>query len=362
MKCTTTTPKGPALPTPSTAAKAGMQHHRVVDPDRLTSPLSADFADLVCAVCEGLPLRPMQTSCEHYFCSAEGCPEGWDRGSSPECPQCREAVTSPLTAAPRMVRNMVDGLQVRCRHNPEHVVRLDQLQQHEEEECGDLPQGCFLCGARVPQQNLAEHLEATHTWAEVALKQVAMQEAAAAQQQERQEATNAELRETLVQQQAAMAQQERAMADLRDTLMQQFQEKLGTDPHSFRAAGLTAVRCRRDGYSAMDCKEAGYSAMECKEAGYSAMECKEAGYSAMECKEGGYSAMEAGYSARDCMEAGLVDRAEQCLAMGYTAQHCKDSGFYHPLDWEWGEGYGWEEEWYPCCQSRDKSHPGCQFR
>jgi hypothetical protein len=76
--CTTTTPKGPALPTPGTAAKAAMQHHRVVDPDRLTSPLSADFADLVCAVCEGLPLRPMQTSCEHYFCSAEGCPEGWD--------------------------------------------------------------------------------------------------------------------------------------------------------------------------------------------------------------------------------------------------------------------------------------------
>jgi len=321
--CTTTTPEGPALPTPSTAAKAGMQHHRVVDPDRLTSPLSADFADLVCAVCEGLPLRPMQTSCEHYFCSAEGCPEGWDRGSSPECPQCREAVTSPLTAAPRMVRNMVDGLQVRCRHNPEHVVRLDRLQQHEEEECGDLPQGCFLCGARVPQQNLAEHLEATHTWAEVALKQVAMQSdlEEMLQQQQAQQRAMAEIQETLTKvamqsdlaelQEPLTKQQQQAMNDLRDTLIQ-FQEKLGNDPHSFRAAGLTAVRCRHEVYSAMECKEAGYSAAECKEAGYSIKDCKEVGLviTAMDCRQAGYSAMEckeAGHSIVECRQAGYLN-------------------------------------------------------
>jgi len=345
MKCTTTTPKGPALPTPSTAAKAGMQHHRVVDPDRLTSPLSADFADLVCAVCEGLPLRPMQTSCEHYFCSAEGCPEGWDRGSSPECPQCREAVTSPLTAAPRMVRNMVDGLQVRCRHNPEHVVRLDQLQQHEEEECGDLPQGCFLCGARVPQQNLAEHLEATHTWAEVALKQVAMQSdlEEMLQQQQAQQRAMAEIQETLTKvamqsdlaelQEPLTKQQQQAMNDLRDTLIQ-FQEKLGNDPHSFRAAGLTAVRCRHEGYSAMECKEAGYSAAECKEAGYSIKDCKEVGLviTAMDCRQAGYSAMEckeAGHSIVECRQAGYLNDEINLVYQDVLAAAAKDfEGFF----------------------------------
>ena len=107
---------------------------RVVDPARLISPQSVDFSDLICMVCGGLPFSPMQTPCEHYFCSSEGCPEGWDRKTFPACPQCRTPIAAPLSTPPKMVRSIVGGLQIRCRLNPEHVVRLDALQQHEREE------------------------------------------------------------------------------------------------------------------------------------------------------------------------------------------------------------------------------------
>jgi len=234
---------------------------------------------------------------------------------------------------------------VRCRHNPEHVVRLDRLQQHEEEECGDLPQGCFLCGARVPQQNLAEHLEATHTWAEVALKQVAMQSdlEEMLQQQQAQQRAMAEIQETLTKvamqsdlaelQEPLTKQQQQAMNDLRDTLIQ-FQEKLGNDPHSFRAAGLTAVRCRHEGYSAMECKEAGYSAAECKEAGYSIKDCKEVGLviTAMDCRQAGYSAMEckeAGHSIVECRQAGYLNDEINLVYQDVLAAAAKDfEGFF----------------------------------
>ena len=159
-----------------------------------------------------------------------------------------------------MVRNMVRKLQVRCQHNPDHVVLLDGLQKHEHEDCRDLPRACLLCNASVPQQNLTAHLEATHSWAEVAQKQMAMQELAAAGQ----EAAMAELRESMMQQQqAAIAQQEAAITELQGSMMQQQQaiqllleEKLGTEPRSFRAAGFTVHRCRQAGYSAKGPKNA----------------------------------------------------------------------------------------------------------
>jgi len=116
------------------SAAAARAECRVVDPARLISPQSVDFSDLICMVCGGLPFSPMQTPCEHYFCSSEGCPEGWDRKTFPACPQCRTPIAAPLSTPPKMVRSIVGGLQIRCRLNPEHVVRLDALQQHEREE------------------------------------------------------------------------------------------------------------------------------------------------------------------------------------------------------------------------------------
>jgi len=42
-----------------------------------------------------------------------------------------------------MVRSIVGGLQIRCRLNPEHVVRLDALQQHEREEQAEQEAGAL---------------------------------------------------------------------------------------------------------------------------------------------------------------------------------------------------------------------------
>ena len=233
----------PAPPSPNPPAAVGNraahalanEEYRAVDPVRLTVPLLDDLQDLICVICKKLPFQPLQTPCEHYYCSSDGCPNGWDRHTTPECPQCNAPVTRPLSAAPRMVKNMVDALQIRCKHNQKHIVTLGQLQNHERTECSDTkvacPKGCgtlvarceleshighcekghsdkhsipklkfpkecsdvskdsvpcTCCGSPISQQTHTEFFESNHLLTEMALKQIAFQEAAAAHQ-ERQE-------------------------------------------------------------------------------------------------------------------------------------------------------------------------------
>ena len=122
----------PAPPSPNPPVAVGnraAQHalaneeYRAVDPVRLTVPLLDDLQDLICVICKKLPFQPLQTPCKHYY-SSGGCPNDWDRHTTPECPQCNAPVTRPLSAAPRMVKNMVDALQIRCKHNQKHIVIL----------------------------------------------------------------------------------------------------------------------------------------------------------------------------------------------------------------------------------------------
>ena len=206
--------------------------YRVIDPDRLATGLAKGSEELVCTVCSYLPLKPLQTPCQHFFCDVDGCPEGWSCSNSTSCPTCRSTVEFPLQPAPRMIQNMIDSLHVRCRWNSSHVVSMAQLQRHETEECEDLPvkcqnkgctvsttargmqvhaatcgwllvqcpQGCgemvtrgglcghncsiacSLCGEYVERLDQISHLQMCHNWVEVALQNQAL--AAKIQEQE----------------------------------------------------------------------------------------------------------------------------------------------------------------------------------
>ena len=82
------------------------------------------------------------------------------------------------------------------------------------------------------------------------------------------------------------------MAELQESVIQQQQamhrlldEKLGTEPRSFRVAGLTAVRCLQVGYSVKDLKLAGFTPKELRDVGFHAHELTAVGYEAGDLRE-----------------------------------------------------------------------------
>jgi len=100
---------------------------------RLVSPLPRP--DLSCGVCSALPLRPVQAQgCEHLFCRP--CLEKSIRRSGAHCPVCLQPCgTSEIEDVPPFLQQQVNALQVRCALNEAHVMRFDELQHHEKNDC-----------------------------------------------------------------------------------------------------------------------------------------------------------------------------------------------------------------------------------
>ena len=119
-------------------------------------------SELKCAICCGVFEDPLQAAdCEHIFCSK--CIHEWLRTSS-TCPVDRKPLDCDhLQAAPRIVRNLLNRLKIRCDFQPTGCqiwLTMEQLNTHRYqcEHNPDAPRPCpRRCGANVIGRLLEQH-------------------------------------------------------------------------------------------------------------------------------------------------------------------------------------------------------------
>ena len=114
--------------------------------------------DLICVVCNNLMTDPVQTTCDHHFCSL--C-LNTVFSTNRICPVCRK--TDPETVpANRLIRSMISRQKVRCAHpNCGKEIMREEWEQHEA-ACEHIPVQCphhlYGCRERVASQALQEHV------------------------------------------------------------------------------------------------------------------------------------------------------------------------------------------------------------
>lgn len=127
------------------------------DIDRFVSSIDDE---LRCQICWGVLEDPLQAiNCEHTFCRF--CINEWLK-NSPTCPVDREQLNQ-LQQIPRIVRNLINHLQVYCDFKVkgcEQIVALEELDAHKS-RCTfnpEIPVECPKnCGSFVPKNLLNEH-------------------------------------------------------------------------------------------------------------------------------------------------------------------------------------------------------------
>lgn len=112
-----------------------------------SQPLNPAF---ICSICRGVYIEPVQRpSCQHIFCKE--CITNWlvnyliassaydnlfvlPQVQQTSCPSCRQPLTrNYLVAAPRVLRELIAELEVRCDHHGrgcERFVTMDELDRH----------------------------------------------------------------------------------------------------------------------------------------------------------------------------------------------------------------------------------------
>lgn len=101
-------------------------------------------ADLVCCICKEIFERPVQSSCQHYFCY--NCIRAWleHTGESSKCPVCTQVITaSTLSKVPRVFLSILGSLCVTC-VSCKSAVPLDRLESHENQCSNYVAQPCSI--------------------------------------------------------------------------------------------------------------------------------------------------------------------------------------------------------------------------
>lgn len=119
--------------------------------------------ELICPICSGVLEEPLQApQCEHAFCSA--CIHQWLLRQQ-TCPVDRSVVTpAHLKPVPRIMRNMLSKLTIRCENAPSGctaMLRLDLLASHlaDCEHNPKRPVPCEQgCGLIVPKDEMSGHV------------------------------------------------------------------------------------------------------------------------------------------------------------------------------------------------------------
>ena len=127
------------------------------DEDRFVTTISRNFLCLICFnVLKDPVLCPRN---QHCFC--RGCITKHLENSR-RCPTCADELTEEtLTEPPRMVKDYLNELNIRCVYHDrgcEEIVQLQHLDQHED-SCGFTPAVCRNqgCGAILNKQDLINH-------------------------------------------------------------------------------------------------------------------------------------------------------------------------------------------------------------
>jgi hypothetical protein len=121
--------------------------------------------NLVCSICNEVFKDPVQIDCDHTFCRE--CIEQWFF-TSQSCPIDRRPVSSSersnLKPASRIIKNLIDALQVKCIYNKEGcnlVMKLESRNKHAS-ECDfkpDLQIKCPNgCGVKFKKREINKHI------------------------------------------------------------------------------------------------------------------------------------------------------------------------------------------------------------
>eukprot|EP00899_Mesostigma_viride_P016061 jgi/Mesvir1/24456/Mv21824-RA.2 len=132
------------------------------DPARVIRPHPVPD-DLLCVMCTGLLMDPVEGPCEHLACRR--CLTKWlvELGKK-TCPECRHPLDrKKIKQAHRTVRNRVNALEVACANAGRGCVETMAmgLLHHHLELCGKAPEHCRNadCPEIVLREDLARHLQ-----------------------------------------------------------------------------------------------------------------------------------------------------------------------------------------------------------
>lgn len=114
---------------------------------------------LECGICHCVFYNPMECPCQHMFC--EDCITQWlrDHGTCPECR--RVTLTSSLTRASRVIRNVILNLRVQCQNRCrgcQEVCSVEHYEVHRKNcpyQLTKCPNG--NCGLEVMLKDKAKH-------------------------------------------------------------------------------------------------------------------------------------------------------------------------------------------------------------
>lgn len=85
------------------------------EPEEYVSYNNPEFQHLICFICEGVFEDPVQCQDQHYFCRT--CIQEWLL-INPSCPiDVKPLTKSDLKAAPRILKNIIDDLHVKCQYH-----------------------------------------------------------------------------------------------------------------------------------------------------------------------------------------------------------------------------------------------------
>lgn len=105
-------------------------------PEEFASYNNPEFEHLICFICEGVYVDPVQCSEEHYFCRR--CITQWLHRSQ-TCPVDRDPlVVEDLRPPPRILRDILASLQLSCRFRPfgcSEAIHTDEEMQRKHLSC-----------------------------------------------------------------------------------------------------------------------------------------------------------------------------------------------------------------------------------
>jgi TRAF-type zinc finger/Zinc finger, C3HC4 type (RING finger) len=120
------------------------------------------YENLICTICVAVLVDPVQLPCEHIFClECLGTHFQTIPGDTKTCPKCRRKVNmiADVARPPKIVREMVDDLVVRCPNGGCGAeVHRYTVQDHVSRYCGYTEVKCpeDNCGKKIERSRLAE--------------------------------------------------------------------------------------------------------------------------------------------------------------------------------------------------------------
>lgn len=122
--------------------------------------------EFICIFCRLPFVDPVETPCDKTFCRQ--CITSWiERGNS-SCPLCRQYLSvDKLTRSPRIIRNILDQLKVKCSICGQINLERSHFDDHIQRICPQMILSCPFstnhCAWKGQREQLNTHLTMSHT-------------------------------------------------------------------------------------------------------------------------------------------------------------------------------------------------------